>query len=110
VLEDQFPDTVELHPEILAHHWSQAGLAEKAAFYAGRTWLHADGYQRRKTHLGGWDIGVISYKLGNRYRCEVDNVSPGTRLARGEGATRAEAEAQALNEAHKMLAGTRARS
>jgi class 3 adenylate cyclase len=109
VLEDRFPDTVELHPEILAHHWSQAGLVEKAAFYAGRTWLHADGYQRRKEHLGGWEIGVISYKLGNRYRCEVDNVSPGTRLARGEGATRAEAEAQALNEARKMLAGTRVR-
>lgn len=110
VLEDQFPDTVELHPEILAHHWSQAGLVEKAAFYAGRTWLHADGYQRRKEHLGDWEIGVISYKLGNRYRCEVDNVSPGTRLARGEGPTRAEAEAQALNEARRMLARTRVRS
>jgi class 3 adenylate cyclase len=110
VLEDQFPDTVELHPEILAHHWSQAGLVEKAAFYAGRTWLHADGYQRRKEHLGDWKIGVISYKLGNRYRCEVDNVSPGTRLARGEGPTRAEAEAQALNEARRMLARTRVRS
>ena len=110
VLEDRFPETVELHPEILAHHWSQAGLVEKAAFYAGRTWLHADGYQRRKQHLDGWEIGVISYKLGDRYRCEVDNVSPGTRLARGEGSTRAEAEAQALNEARKMLAGTRVRS
>jgi class 3 adenylate cyclase len=110
VLEDRFPETVELHPEILAHHWSQAGLVEKAAFYAGRTWLHADGYQRRKQRLGDWEIGVISYKLGNRYRCEVDNVSPGTRLARGEGPTRAEAEAQALNEARKMLTATRVRS
>jgi class 3 adenylate cyclase len=110
MLEDRFPETVEMHPEILAHHWSQAGLVEKAAFYAGRTWLHADGYQRRKERLGGWEIGVISYKLGNRYRCEVDNVSPGTRLARGEGPTRAEAEAQALNKARKMLAATRVRS
>nr|WP_283814628.1 adenylate/guanylate cyclase domain-containing protein [Bradyrhizobium australiense] len=110
VLEDRFPETVELHPEILAHHWSQAGLVEKAAFYAGKTWLHADGYQRRKQRLGGWEIGVISYKLGNRYRCEVDNVSPGARLARGEGPTRAEAEAQALNEARKLLARTRVRS
>ena len=110
VLEDRFPETVELHPEILAHHWSQAGLVEKAAFYAGKTWLHADGYQRRKQRLGGWEIGVSSYKLGNRYCCEVDNVSPGTRLARREGPTRAEAEAQALNEARKMLARTRVRS
>src|ERR1700730_709150 len=110
MLEDRFPETVELHPEILAHHWSQAGLVEKAAFYAGRTWLHADGYQRRKQRLDGWEIGVISYKLGNRYCCEVDNVSPGTRLARREGPTRAEAEAQALNEARKMLTATRVRS
>jgi len=110
VLEDRFPETVELHPEILAHHWSQAGLVEKAAFYAGKTWLHADGYQRRKQRLGGWEIGVSSYKLGNRYCCEVDNVSPGTRLARREGPTRAEAEAQALNDARKMLARTRVRS
>ncbi|MEH2513547.1 class 3 adenylate cyclase/predicted nucleic acid-binding Zn ribbon protein [Nitrobacteraceae bacterium AZCC 1564] len=110
VVEDRFPETVDLHPEILAHHWSQAGLVEKAAVYAGRTWLRADGYQRRKQHLGAWEIGVSSYKLGNRYRCEVDNVSPGTRLARGEGSTRAEAEAQALNQARKLLAGTRVRS
>ncbi len=109
VLEDRFLETVESHPEILAHHWSQAGLVEKAALYAARTWLRADGYQRRKEHLGGWEIGVVSYKLGNRYRCEVDNVSPGTRLARGEGTTRAEAEAQALKEAQEKLAGTRVR-
>jgi class 3 adenylate cyclase len=109
VLEDRFPEMVELHPEILAHHWSQAGLAEKAALYAGRTWLRADGYQRRKERLGAWEIGVISYKLGNQYRCEIDNVSPGTRLARGEGPTRAEAEAQALNEAREKLAGTQVR-
>jgi predicted ATPase len=108
-LEDRFPETVELHPEILAHHWSQAGLVEKAAPYAGRTWLRADGYQRRKERVGAWEIAVISYKLGNQYRCEVDNVSPGTRLARGEGPTRAEAEAQALTAAREKLAGTRIR-
>jgi class 3 adenylate cyclase len=110
VLEDRFPETVELHPEILAHHWSQAGLVEKAAVYVGKTWLHADGYQRRKQRLGRWEIGVSSYKLGNQYRCEVENVSPGTRLARGEGPTRAEAEARALNEARKLLDRTRVRS
>ncbi|MET3591326.1 class 3 adenylate cyclase [Mesorhizobium shonense] len=109
VLEDRFPETVEMHPEILAHHWSQAGLVEKAAHYAERTWLRAEGYLRRKQRLGSWEIGVSSYKLGSRYRCEVDNVSPGTRLARGEGATRAEAEARALSEARETLAGTRVR-
>ncbi|MDB5407426.1 MAG: guanylate cyclase [Rhodospirillales bacterium] len=109
VLEDRFPEMVELHPEILAHHWSQAGLAENAARYASRVWLRADGYQRRKERLGNWEVGVISYKLGVRYYCEVDNVSPGTRLARGEAATRAEAEVQALSQAREMLAGTQVR-
>ena len=47
------------------------------------------------------------YKLGGRYCCEVDNVSSGGRLARGEGATREEAEAEALNKAREMLARTR---
>jgi hypothetical protein len=109
VLEDRFPETVELHPEILIHHWSQAGLVEKAVLYASRTWLRTDGYQRRKERLGACKIGVTSYKLGSQYRCEVDNVSPGTRLARGEGPPRVEAEAQALNKAREKLAGTRVR-
>jgi len=74
------------------------------------TVLRAEDYRRRRDRLESWDIGIASYKLGGRYCCEVDNVSPGTRLARREGPTRAEAEAQALNEARKMLAGTRVRS
>jgi class 3 adenylate cyclase/predicted ATPase len=39
VLEEQFPDTDETQPELLAHHCSQAGLSEKAVHYwhrAGR--------------------------------------------------------------------------
>jgi class 3 adenylate cyclase/predicted ATPase len=37
VLEERFPETVEVHPEILAHHYMHAGMAEKAARY----WLKA---------------------------------------------------------------------
>ncbi len=71
------------------------------------TVLRAEDYRRRRDRLEGWDIGITSYKLGGRYCCEVDNVSPGARLARGEGATREEAEAEALNKAREMLARTR---
>lgn len=42
VLEDRFPETAETQPEILAHHFTQAGQAEKAADYwhrAGRVAL-----------------------------------------------------------------------
>ena len=37
VLEAQFPQTAETRPELLAHHFSEAGLAEKGAAY----WLKA---------------------------------------------------------------------
>jgi len=37
VLEAQFPQTVGTRPELLAHHFSEAGLAEKGAAY----WLKA---------------------------------------------------------------------
>ena len=71
------------------------------------TVLRAEAYRRRRDRLEGWDIGIASYKLGGRYCCEVDHVSSGGRLARGEGATREEAEAEALNKAREMLARTR---
>ncbi len=71
------------------------------------TVLRAEDYRRRQERLEGWDIGIASYKLGGRYCCEVDNVSPGARLARGEGSTRDEAEAEAVNKAREMLAKTR---
>ena len=71
------------------------------------TVLRAEDYRRRRDRLESWDIGIASYKLGGRYCCEVDNVSAGARLARGEGATREQAEAEALNKAREMLARTR---
>lgn len=69
--------------------------------------MRAEAYQRRQERLGDWEVGITSYKLGGAYLCEVDNVSPGARLARGKGTTRDEAEAQALGKAREMLARTR---
>ena len=71
------------------------------------TTLRPEGYQRRQIELTGWPVGVVSYRLGDRYICEVDNVSPGARVARGEGATREEAERTALETAERRLARTR---
>jgi predicted ATPase len=33
VLEKNFPDTMETHPELLAHHYTEAGLVEQAISY-----------------------------------------------------------------------------
>ncbi len=71
------------------------------------TVLRAESYRRRRDRLEGWEVDVASYKLGGRYCCEVDNVSAGVRLARGEGTTREDAEAAAVRRASELLARTR---
>jgi hypothetical protein len=72
--------------------------------------MRTEDYQRRRDELAGWPVGIISYKLGDRYICEVDNVSPGARLARADGATLEEAEQRALAAAERRLARTRVHS
>ena len=61
---------------------------------------------RREEHLG-WRMNIVSYRLGEQFHCTVDDVDPGARLARGAGATREDAEAQALEKAKRYLANTR---
>jgi class 3 adenylate cyclase/tetratricopeptide (TPR) repeat protein len=45
VLEARFPQTVETQPELLGHHFTEAGLAEKAAGY----WLKAGQRSRERS-------------------------------------------------------------
>jgi hypothetical protein len=71
--------------------------------------MRAEAYQRRREELAGWPVGIASYRLGERFVCEIDNVSPGARLARAEGATREEAEGAAMAVAERRLARTRVR-
>jgi hypothetical protein len=54
--------------------------------------MRAEDYQRRRQELAGWPVGILSYKLNDRFICEIDNVSPGARVARAEGATREKTE------------------
>jgi hypothetical protein len=68
--------------------------------------MRAEDYQRRRQELAGWPVGIVSYKLGERFICEVDNVSPGARVARAEGATREEAERAAIASAERRLGRT----
>ena len=65
--------------------------------------MRAEDYQRRRQELAGWPVGIVSYKLGERFVCEIDNVSPGARVARAEGATREEAERAAMATAERRL-------
>ena len=69
--------------------------------------MRAEDYQRRRQELAGWPVGIVSYKLGDRFICEIDNVSPGARVARAEGATREEAERAAMETAEYRLGRTK---
>jgi hypothetical protein len=67
----------------------------------------AQEYERRHEVLEGWEIGITTYRLGERCFCKVDNVSPGALIARAVAATKAEAERSALASARTRLASTR---
>lgn len=67
----------------------------------------AQGYQERIIELEGWPARVSSYQLATRWSCRVDNVSPGATVARGEGATREEAETRTLEVAARRFRATR---
>jgi len=68
--------------------------------------MKAENYQERSLELAGWPVRIVSYKLGDEYVCEADNVSPGARLARFTAATPEEAEKQALSKAKHLLSKT----
>lgn len=73
----------------------------------GESAMRPEEYARRQEQVGRWRINIVSYRLGDRYLCTVDNVEPGARLARGEGGTRAEAEEVAIAKATALLSRTR---
>ncbi|HXG35926.1 MAG TPA: hypothetical protein VNL15_03045 [Dehalococcoidia bacterium] len=64
-------------------------------------------YSRREVELAGWKAAVTSYRIGDRYYCKVDNVSPGAAVAKAEGASREEAESKAIAKAEERLGRTR---
>jgi predicted ATPase len=54
VLEAQFPETVEAQPELLAHHYTEAGLTEKAVHYwhqAGQRAIERSAHVEAISHL-----------------------------------------------------------
>jgi serine/threonine protein kinase/predicted ATPase len=58
-LEAHFPQTVEAHPELIAHHFTEAGLAEKAVAY----WLRA-GVRSHERAADREAIGHLTKGLG----------------------------------------------
>jgi hypothetical protein len=69
--------------------------------------VRAEEYKEEQLELEGWPVNLVSYKLGDRYICEADNVSPGAKLARISALSPQEARAQAIERARRLLARTR---
>jgi hypothetical protein len=69
--------------------------------------MKAEEYTERNETIDTWPVHVVTYRIGDTYYCTIDNVDPGARFARAEGATREDAERVALEKAQKYLRQTR---
>ena len=50
--------------------------------------MKAEEFTERKQIIDGWNVNVVTYRIGDRWYCTIDNVDPGARFARAEGTTR----------------------
>lgn len=69
--------------------------------------MKAEGYTKRRQPLGDWQIEIETYQVGDVFYCSINNVDPGARFARAEGATKEEAESKAIEKAEKYIKQTR---
>ena len=60
-------------------------------------------YRERTEAAAPFRMHIISYKLGEKFYCTIDNVDPGANIARAEGKTRDEAETKAIAKARERL-------
>src|SRR5262249_48064362 len=76
VLEAQFPETVEGQPELLAHHYTEAGITEKAVYYwqqAGQSAVQRSAHVEAITHLTkGLELLETLPKTPEHLQREVD--------------------------------------
>ena len=69
--------------------------------------MNVQNHSERRIEIGGWEVNLRTYQIGDTYHCKADNVSPGANIARSTGRTREEAEQKAIEKAAQRLAGTR---
>jgi len=72
--------------------------------------MRSEQFQERQIELDGWPVKLISYRIGTKYICQADNVSPGACLARFSADSAEEAESQALSKARHLLSKTKRRA
>src|SRR5262249_48282880 len=76
MLEAQFPETTEGQPELLAHHYTEAGLIEQAVGYwhkAGQSAIQRSAHVEAISHLRtGLELLQILPEIRERVQREVD--------------------------------------
>ncbi|HTK81104.1 MAG TPA: hypothetical protein VL633_02335 [Bacteroidota bacterium] len=65
--------------------------------------LRPEGLQIDSKEIGGLTCNVVSYSFGKEFHCHIDNVDPGTIIARSEAPTREEALLMAIAKATERL-------
>jgi predicted ATPase len=95
VLEEQFAETAEAEPELLAHHYTEAGLAEKAVHYwyqAGQTAIQRSAHVEAIAHLRqGLVLLQTLPETRERVQREVDmSIALGASLIAAKGYAAAE--------------------
>jgi hypothetical protein len=68
-----------------------------------------EGFAERQIEIDGWAVRLTSYRIGENYVCQADNVSPGACLARFSAHSAEEAESQAVSKARHLLSKTKRR-
>ncbi|GAB3652265.1 hypothetical protein GCM10028791_21740 [Echinicola sediminis] len=63
----------------------------------------AENYQTENETVNGFDLKIITYKIGNQFYCHIENKDPGAVIARAEGTDRNTAKELALTKASKRL-------
>jgi predicted ATPase len=93
VLAAQFPETVETQPELLAHHYTEAGLQAQALPYwhqAGQRAIARSAYAEARQHLTtGLEVLAIVPETPARYQHELvllTNLAGVLAVTRGEAA------------------------
>ena len=69
--------------------------------------IKAEDYQERQITLKGWPVRLTSYRIGSKFVCQADNLSPGACLARFSAETLEEAEFNAISKASHLLGKTK---
>lgn len=68
---------------------------------------NSNDFGEKQLEIDGWPVRLTSYRIGEKYVCQADNVSPGACLARFAASSKEEAESQALSKARYLLGKTR---